>query len=120
MYIAFVLKDVSRKCICLFTWEVDISPIPAKDAEILANYEARNSWDIRNIGCMGNGQSLSCEVKLLPQELEIGMIWRVFSHGALGWGDEKTSPPISGIINSHETWFYLGVLQPGRGGQGSG
>lgn len=53
MYIAFVLKDVGRRGVSASKfpgWEVDISPIPAKDAEILANYEARNSWDIRNIG----------------------------------------------------------------------
>lgn len=46
MYIAFVLKDVGQESkvylpsASLPGWEVDISPIPAKDAEILANYEA--------------------------------------------------------------------------------
>lgn len=94
MYIAFVLKDVGRRGVSASKfpgWEVDISPIPAKDAEILANYEARKSWDIRNIGFLWmNGKWFS---RLFmwgdAASSRVGkfMIWLVFSRGALegGW-----------------------------------
>ena len=80
---------------------MDISPIPAKDAEILANYEARISWDIRNIGWRGNGQSLWCEVKLL----EILWFGGFFHMGALGWGMKKHLLQLSGIINQRKLGF---------------
>lgn len=105
MYIAFVLKDVGRRGVSASKfpgWEVDISPIPAKDAEILANYEARKSWDIRNIDLRMNGKwSFSLFMWGEAVSSRVGD-WHDFG-GFFQMehlrGDEKTSPPISGIIN---------------------
>ena len=125
MYIAFVLKDVGRRGVSASKfpgWEVDISPIPAKDAEILANYEARNSWDIRNIGFLWMKGKWS--KSFMWGEAGFLKSWRLawfggFFQGEHLRGDEQTSPPISGIINQWNLVSF-GVLQPGRGGQGSG
>lgn len=35
------------------------------------------------------------------------MIWRVFSHGSTGLGDEKTSPPTFRDHKPTQTWFPL-------------